>query len=192
MAIYTNLEAVETGMHGLFRSSRLKSSDTGKLYDLIVRDASNKEIAVDNGTAVKVGPVTHDGFQTRYATIAKVGDQIAVTGSPAIVKTAMTKAQADERNFYVPAGKPVKAYEVLPVAGEIFGVAEYQFTTVLNSETKKVAEDSLVVVDGNGGWKELATNAAVTSYGFVGKVYGFEEGDNVRIVLIECVKNAQV
>lgn len=190
MAIYTNLKAQKVNKHGMFRSSRLKSTDVGRIWDLIVRDEDDKEIAVDNGVAVKVGLNTGVGLQTRYATVAKVEDQVAITGSPANVKDAFTKFQSAEYNFYHEAGVIAKAYEVRPNEGEVFGVAAYQFTTVLNGEVPTFGNQ--VVVDGNGGYVELAADADVSTYGFAGRVYGFEIGDNETIVLIEVVKNEQL
>ena len=69
--IYTNLKAVENGLHGMFESSLLLATDVGNLYDLVVRDESENEISVDNGVAVHVGAYTGNGLQERYATIAK-------------------------------------------------------------------------------------------------------------------------
>lgn len=191
MAIYTNLKAQEAEKHGMFRSSRLKATDVGRVYDLIVRDedSDNKEIAVDNGVAVKVGAPTGKGLQTRYATVAKVGDKVAIIGSPAVIKDSFTSLQAAEYNFYHKPGVVAKAYEVREGEAEVFGVAAYQFTTVIGSVP---AVGNLVVVDGNGGYKELATGTEVTTYGFVGTVYGYETGDNETIVLIEVTKNEQL
>ena len=56
--IYTNLEASNAGLHGIFESSRLESTDVGRIHDVLVRDESGDspvEIAVDNGVPVKVG-----------------------------------------------------------------------------------------------------------------------------------------
>ena len=189
MAIYTNMKAKEANKHGMFRSSRLKATDVGRIWDLIVRDEDEKEIAVDNGVAVKVGKPTFDGLQTRFATVAKVGDQVAITGSPATIKDAFTKFQSAEYNFYHEAGVVAKAYEVRPNEGEVFGVAAFQFTTVIGEVP---AKGNLVVVDGNGGYRELASGTSVDTYGFVGEVYGYELGDNETIVLIEVLKNEQI
>lgn len=192
MAIYTNLTAKEADKHGLFRSSRLKASDVGRIYDLIVRDGEDKEIPVDNGVAVKIGNATGDGLQTRYATVATVQDKVAIIGTPATVKSALTKEEAQEYHFFNKAGKISKAYEVRPDEAEIFGVAAYQFTTLVDSGAAKPAFGNFVVVDGKGGYKELASGENVDTYGFVGKVYGFEVGTYETIVLIEVVKNEQL
>jgi hypothetical protein len=189
MAIYTTLEAQNVDKHGMFRSSRLKATDVGRIYDLIVRDDSDKEIAVDNGVAVKVGSATGSGLQTRYATVAKIGDKVAIVGSPATIKDSFTSLQAAEYNFYHKAGVVAKAYEVRQDEAEVFGVAAYQFTTVIGSVP---AVGNLVVVDGNGGYTELASGTDVSTYGFVGTVYGYETGDNETIVLIEVIKNEQL
>ena len=189
MAIFTTLKAQKANKHGMFRSSRLKSTEIGRLWDLIVRDEDENEIMVDNGVAVKVGSPTHDGLQTRYATVAKTTDQVAIVGSPALIRDAFTKFQSAEYNFYHEAGVVAKAYEVRPNEGEVFGVAAFQFTTVIGEVP---AKGNLVVVDGNGGYRELASGTSVDTYGFVGEVYGYELGDNETIVLIEVLKNEQI
>ena len=187
MAIYTNYNEVPANVHGMFESSRLKATDVGALYDAIVRDDDDKEIAVDNGVAIKMGEYTGDGLQTRYATIAKAGDKIAVTGNPAIVKDAFTKAQEAEYNYFIPAGKPVKAYEVLGEDYEIFAVAQYQFTSA--ADTVKVG--AYVTVDGNGGWTATDTNPTTTN-GFVGKVHSIAANQFYPMVRIEVLQNKQI
>lgn len=183
MAIYTNLKEVDSTKHGMFESSRLKATVVGHLYDAIVRDGSDKEIAVDNGVAIKVGEYTKDGLQTRYATVAAAGDKIAVTGSPAIVKDAFTKQQAAEYNFYHTAGTVAKAYEV--VEEDIFAVAEYQFTE------GTVAVGKYVAVDGNGGWKIVESDPSATN-GFVGKVHSIASNDYYPMVRIEVIQNKDI
>lgn len=185
MAIYTDLTKVEADKHGMFESSRLKATDIGALFDAIVRDDDDKEIAVDNGVAIKIGAYTGEGLQTRFATIAKAGDKIAVTGNPAIVKDAFTKAQEAEYNYFVPAGKPVKAYEVLGEDYEVFAVAEYQFT----SGTPTVG--AFVTVDGNGGWAATDVDPTATN-GFVGKVHSIAANQFYKMVRIEVLQNKQI
>lgn len=183
MAIYTNLKEVSASMHGMFESSRLKATIVGHLYDAIVRDEDDKEIAVDNGVAIKMGEYTGDGLQTRYATIAKAGDKIAVTGSPAIVKDAFTQQQAAEYHFYHTAGVAAKTYEV--VDEDIFAVAKYQFTS------GDPVIGAYVTVDGNGGWTAVTDKPADT-YGFIGKVHSIASNDFYPMVRIETIKNEQV
>ena len=191
MATYVNENAAALGKHGLFSSSRLYSTDVGKIYDLIVRDSNDNEISVDNGAPVKVGEPTYDGYQTRYATIAGVGDKIAVVGAPAVVKSAMSKAQGADYNFFIPAGTPAKAYDLVPNKGEIFGISDYSFTTVA-SESGALTLGNYVVVDGTGAYKELAAIGKDDSYGFIGKIYGFEQGSFETIVLVEVIQNEDV
>ena len=147
MAIFTNLKALEKKLHGLFESSALLATDVGNLYDVIVRDGSNNEIAVDNGVAISVKDYTGNGLEERYATIAGLKDKIAVIGTPAEVKTALTKEQSQAYNFTNPAGKPAKAYQIqdADVHTDIFGIASYQFT---DASAKNVKVGALVTVDG--------------------------------------------
>lgn len=194
MSIYTTLNEHTMTKHGVFRSSRLKSSDVGRIWDLIVRDSSDNAIDVDNGVAVKVGAPTGDGLQTRYATVATAKDKIAVIGTPATIKDAHTTLEAQEYNFYNKAGAVSKAYEAREDEGEVFGVADYQFSTVIAGEGKDVVVGNYVVVDGAGKYVEKATSTLATiktSNGFVGQVYGFEKGQFDTVVLIEVIQNVQ-
>lgn len=192
MAVYTNATAAKANKHGIFRSSRLQATDIGKIYDLIVVDEDGEEIAVDNGAALKVGARLNKGLQLRNATIAGIGDQVAIAGNAPIVKEAFTKAQEAEYNYFTKAGAVVKAYEVLPKKAEVFGVAAYQFTELASLGATAPAFGNYVVVDGKGGYKEVADLPDATTYGFIGQVYGFETGNNETIVLIECVENKQI
>lgn len=192
--IFTNLEANEKNLHGMFESSRLMATDVGDIYDVLVRDGNEKAIDVDNGVAIKVGDFTGNGLQERYATIAKVGEKIAVVGSPAEVKTAMTKAQEQPYNFYNKAGNDAKAYQIQDkgIHSDIFAVAEYQFT---DESKDKIKVGNLVVVDGNGAWvADEKTNLETlkTTNGFIGKIHSFSIANYYRMVRIEVVQNIDI
>lgn len=177
MAIYTTLTENAVEKHGVFESSRMKATDIGHLYDALVQDAQGKNIAVDNGVAIKIGEFTGNGLQEVKATIAAKADKIAVVGTPALIKDAFTSAQADAYNFYNKAGVLAKAYEV--VAEDIFAVADYQIKG-------EVEVGATVVVDGNGAWEV----AEAADCAFVGKVHSISAGDFATMVRIQCVKNA--
>lgn len=183
MAIYTNLKEVKANVHGMFESSRIKATNCGHLYDAIVRDENEVEIPVDNGVCLKMGAFTHDGLQTKYATIAATGDKVAVTGNPALIKDAFTKLQAAEFNYYVEAGVPVKTYEL--VEEDIFAVAKYQF---VNGDP---VVDAYVTVDGNGAYVATAEMPADT-YGFIGQVHSIASNDFYPMIRIEVIKNEQM
>lgn len=192
--IFTNLEANEKNLHGMFESSRLMATDVGDIYDVLVRGGNEKAIDVDNGVAIKVGDFTGNGLQERYATIAKVGEKIAVVGSPAEVKTAMTKAQEQPYNFYNKAGNDAKAYQIQDkgIHSDIFAVAEYQFT---DESKDKIKVGNLVVVDGNGAWvADEKTNLETlkTTNGFIGKIHSFSIANYYRMVRIEVVQNIDI
>lgn len=196
MAIFTNLAAKEVDKHGLFESSNLWSTDIGSNFSVIVRDTENgnKPIAVDNGVGICVLEFTGNGLEERYGRIAKVGDKIAVTGAPALVKTALTTEQGQAYNYTNPAGKPVKAYEIqdASVHTDIFGVADYQFN---DDSEGKVKVGNLVTVDGNGAWKaseasELAT--LKTTNGFIGKIHSISAGTYYTIVRIQVLQNKDI
>lgn len=189
MAIYTNLKALTASKHGIAESSLLKSTDIGRIWDAHVRDESEADIAVDNGTAIKIGAYTGNGLQEVYATIAATTDKIAFVCAPAIVKDAFTKGQEAAYNFYIPAGTLAKSYEV--TENDIFGVADYQFT---DASAENIAKDAYVVVDGNGAYVAQTAEPDDTAYGFIGKIHSvsWDASNESSIVRILCVKNEDV
>lgn len=196
MAIFTNLAAKEVDKHGLFESSNLWSTDIGSNFSVIVRDTENgnKPIAVDNGVGICVLEFTGNGLEERYGRIAKVGDKIAVTGAPALVKTALTTEQGQAYNYTNPAGKPVKAYEIqdASVHTDIFGVADYQFN---DDSEGRVKVGNLVTVDGNGAWKASETSEFATlktTNGFIGKIHSISAGTYYTIVRIQVLQNKDI
>lgn len=201
MAIYTNLKANEVVMHGVFESSRLRATDVGKLHDVLVckevegedGETTMEPIECDLGVGVKVLGFTGDGLQERYGVIAGVGDRISITGNPAIVKSAFTRAQAAEYNFYLQAGQLAKCYQVENDQddAEIFGIGEWQIDAE-TTEAGKVAVGQYVVVDGKGGWTAMDDEPADTTYGFIGQVHSLAVGSFYTVVRINCLKNEAV
>lgn len=191
MAIYTNLEEVKHDFHGIWRSSRLRSTIAGHLFDVRVQGTNGgllEDIPVDNGVAIAVTGWTHDGLQERLGKIAGVKDKILVTANVPIVKDAFTKAQADETNFFTPAGKLVRSYQIEAdaVDGDIFGVGDFQFS---NQDPTDVAVDAYVVVDGNGGWTALASKPSTSAYGFIGQIHSIQKGLAYSVVNIFAIQN---
>ena len=194
---YVNTKAAAAGFHGIFESSRLESTDVGRIHDVLVRDESGNDpiaIDVDNGVPVKVGEFTHDGLQERYATIAAIKDEIAVLGSVPLVKTAFTRAQGEAYNFYNKAGFDAKAYSVKGLYEDIFAVADYQFTNVTQAgdpDMTVIKLDNYVVTDGNGKWTAQAAAPNAANYGFIGKIHSIATGGLYNVVRIVCVQNEQ-
>lgn len=193
--IYTNLEAKEANRHGMFESSHLLSTDVGDIFDVIVRDSSENPIDVDNGVPVKIGEFTGNGYEERYATIAGAKDAIAVIGTPAEVKTALTTEQGQAYNYVNKAGKPVKAYRIqdAEIHTDIFAVADYQFTT---ESADKVKIGALVTTDGKGMYVAQGEDATVatlsTTNGFIGKIHSVSAGTYYTMVRILVVQNKTV
>ena len=187
--VYTNLTAVEQKMHGLAESSKIKATDVGRLYDaLVVEDTTDYEpIDVDNGVAIKIGDYTGNGLQEVYATVAAVGDKIAFVCAPANVKDGFTKSQKEAYNFYIPAGKLAKSYEIVPE--DIFGVAAYQFT---DGSKESLKEGSYVVVDGAGKWVAQTAEPDAETYGFIGKIHSISYGTYYNMIRILTIKNEDV
>lgn len=193
--VYTNLKAKESDMHGMFESSLMSATDNGRIFDVVVRDENDNAIAVDNGVPVVVGEYTGNGLQERYATIAKATDAIAVVGSPAEVKTALTTEQKQAYHFVNAAGKPAKAYQVNDpsIHEDIFAVASYQFT---DTSTANVKAGNLVVTDGKGMYvaQADATQLSIltTTNGFIGKIHSISAGTYYTMVRIQVVQNKTV
>lgn len=197
---YVNSDA--NGRHGIFESSRLKATDVGRLYDARVQATANNvtsDIEVDNGVAIKIGDFTGNGLQEVYATIAGVGDKIAVVGTPAVVKDARVASDEIPSKFTNKAGRLSKAYEVLNDSHEIFAVADYQFTDASKANIKV---GNYVTWDGTGMWVAVASNATApkmagengATNGFIGKVHSIAY-DNIgltTIVRIQCIQNVQI
>lgn len=197
---YVNSDA--NGRHGIFESSRLKATDVGRLYDARVQATANNvtsDIEVDNGVAIKIGDFTGNGLQEVYATIAGVGDKIAVVGTPAVVKDARVASDEIPSKFTNKAGRLAKAYEVLNDSHEIFAVADYQFTDASKANIKV---GNYVTWDGTGMWVAVASTATApkmagengATNGFIGKVHSIAY-DNIgltTIVRIQCIQNVQI
>lgn len=184
MAKYVNDAAAAAGKHGIAESSNLKSTIVGNMYDALVKDENGVEIAVDNGAPILVDGYTGNGLQERNATIAGVGDKIAFVCAPAINKTAVTKAQNNPENFFIPAGKIAKAYEV--VEDDIVGIADYQFSA------GTPAVNAYVVVDGDGAYEVKETLPSKSTYGFIGKIHSIALGSFSTVVRIRCIQNEQI
>lgn len=192
--IYTN-STMTGGTHGIFQSSLLKSTLSGHIWDCLVCSVNTSgstpvytPIEVDNGVAVKVGDFTGNGLQERYATIAGVKDKVGIIGSPALVKDAMTRAQADETNFYHKAGQLAKVYEVQgdEFDPDIFGVSLSAFT---DASQANVAEGAYVVLDGNGKYVAQASAPTASNYGFIGRVHSIQSGLYYTVVRIAVIQN---
>lgn len=189
---FVDAKAEKNGFFGYFESSRLKATDVGRIHDTLVEgtvDGKVVPIQVDNGVPVKIGDFTGEDLQQIHATIAGVGDKIAVVGTDPVVKNAASRAGEAPIYFTNPAGKLSRTYEVLNDSQEIFAVASYQFTAASQANIKKGA---YVVTDGNGMWVAQAA-APGNTYGFIGKVHSLvpDTVGNFTLVRIQCVQNIQ-
>ena len=195
---FVNTNGTNAGFHGLFESSRLKATDVGRIHDTLVVSESTSggtttrtPIAVDNGVAVKIGDFVGEDLQQIYATIAAVGDKIAVVGTDPVVKDATTKGGESPVHFENKAGKLSRSYEVLEDSQEIFAVADYQFT---DASAANIAVGKYVVIDGNGMWVAQAAAPSASTYGFIGKIHSIAADSlgQYKIVRIQCIKNSQI
>ena len=194
MAIFTNA-TMSGGTHNIAQSSLIKSTLSGHLWDCKVCNVDTSgstpvytPIEVDNGVMVKVGDFTGDGLQERYATIAGVKDKVGFVCSPAVIKDAFTRAQADETNFYHKAGQLAKVYEIQgdEFDPDIVGVSLTAFT---DASQANVELGAYVILDGNGKYVAQASAPTASSYGFIGKVHSIQAGLYYTVVRIAVIQN---
>ena len=199
MAIYSNLNELAMGTHGIFEASLLKATISGHLWDCLVvseTTGTNNEvvrtpIACDNGVCVKVGGFTgnNNGLQERFATIAGVKDKIGVTSSIVNIKDARTDLEATEPYFYVRAGEDSKVYEVIgdEFDGDIFGVGLHQFTAA--TQSLATTRGNYVVLDGNGKYVAMNSQPTMSNYGFVAKIHSTWTNGYYTIVRLYVIQN---
>jgi len=164
------------------RSSKIKATDVGHIYDLV--DETND---VEQGCNIKAGNFRETGYQERVALTPAIGDAILFVCDVPLTYDAFTQMQANETNYINVKNKAFKAYEI--VDDDIFGVSVNGFTTKVGDVP---AIGNYVVVDGNRKWKEVAEAPDAATYGFIGQVMGYETYQNLKIVLINTVKNETV
>lgn len=183
MAIYTNgrWENVD-GKFMVARSSKLKASETGHLYDLI--DTTND---VEQGSNVKVGAFTGNGLQERTALTPAITDQIVFVCDTGLLYETAYKSDQFEWKYVNKANRDFRAYAV--EKDDVFGVSDYGFTTVANDV---IAKGDYVVVDGARKWKTVDTEPDKTQYGFIGQVIGFEKYQYDTVVLVNVIQNVQL
>lgn len=185
MAIYGEMTwKNEDGKYMVARSTKIKATDCGHLYDLVDAAAD-----VEQGCNIKVGDYTGNGLQERKAETPAEGDAIAFVCSVPLIYESYRTSDQFEWKFVNVKGKDFRAYEI--VKDDIFGVSDYGFTTILDAQ-KGVEVGNYVVVDGNRKWKEVKTAPDTKQYGFIGKVIGYEKYQYDTIVLIHVIKNETV
>lgn len=185
MAIYGEMTWKNTdGKYMVARSSKIKASDTGHLYDLL-----DKENDVEQGCNIKVGNYTGNGLQERLAETPAIGDAIAFVCDVPLIYESFRTSDQYEWKFINVKGKDFKAYEI--VMDDVFGVSDYGFTTVVD-EAAGPQFGNYVVVDGNRKWTEMADMPDANTYGFIGQIMGFEKYQFDTVVLIHVIKNETV
>lgn len=161
------------------RSSKIKATDAGHIYDLI--DATND---VEQGSNIKVGDFTGDGYQERTALTPAIGDAIAFVCDTGLLYEQSKKSDQYEWKYVNVKGRTFRAYEI--VKDDVFGVSDYGFT---NPEL--CVKGNYVVVDGSRKWTAQTTKPGDT-YGFIGQIIGFEKYQYDTVVLVNVLKNETV
>lgn len=184
MAIYSNLIENKADKHIVVSTSKIKAINTGHLFDLVFTSD------VDNGVLAKAGEYTGNGYQERTAELAGEKDEVVLIASVPLIYDQHTTAAQAEYNFYNSKGSITRGYEL--VKDDVFGVSDYAFTTVADTE---VAVGNYVVCDGTGKYKEVAKasgDTLTTTNGFVGQIIGFEKYQYDKLVLIAVVQNTTI
>lgn len=169
------------------RTSKLKSTEVGHIYDVI-----NEDNDLEQGMNIKVGAYTgniSDGHQLRTCDYAAIKDKIAFICDVPLLYRDFEKSDQFEWKYINKAKKRTRAYEI--VEDDVFGISDYGFTTFVDDE-KGIEINQFVVVDGAGKYKALATEPSATDYGFIGQVIGFEKYQYDTIVLITVLQNKQL
>ena len=183
MAIYTNGKWNNVdGKYMVARSSKLKATDTGHLYDLI--DTTND---VEQGCNLKVGAFTGNGLQERVALTPAITDQIVFACDTGLIYENAYKSDQFEWKYINKKNRDFRAYAI--EKDDVFGVSDYGFTTIVNNE---IAKGDYVVVDGSRKWKTVADEPSKTEYGFIGQVIGFEKYQYDTVVLVNVIQNIQL
>lgn len=183
MAIYTDGKWKNVdGKYMVARSSKIKATDTGHLYDLI--DKTND---VEQGSNVKVGAFTGEGLQERVALTPAIADQIVFVCDTGLLYATAYKSDQFEWKYVNKANRDFRAYAL--EKDDVFGVSDYGFTTVANNELKL---GDYVVVDGARKWKSVDSAPDETQYGFIGQIMGFEKYQYDTVVLVNVIQNIQL
>lgn len=176
-----------TGKYMVARSSKIKATDTGHIYDVV--DTAND---MEQGMNVKVGDHVTDELQLRTASTPAIGDAIAFVCDVPLIYESYTTADQSEYKYINKKGKATRAYEI--VKDDVIGFSDYGFTTKVAADGQVVV-GNYVVVDGARKYKELVSTTASTTldtYGFLGKIIGFEKYQYDTIVLVEVIRNETV
>lgn len=187
MAITGTMTWTQQNKHMVARTSNVKASTEGKIYDLV-----DSAVAVDNGMNVKAGAQVGSELQLRTAVTAGIGDELIFVSDVPLVYESFTSLSGAEFNFTNKAGKIFKGYQI--VKEDTIGVSDYGFTTIINGTTG-VQKGNFVVTDGARKWKELASTTATATldtYGFLAQVIGFEKYQFDTIVLFRVIRNTTV
>lgn len=170
---------------------------SGKCFDFIA------DIDIENGSLITKGDLVEGERNIYKAKIPTAGDEVFLAANPAWSYDDDKTVNQNEDNYINKAGKPFRAYGLLAINHDKFGVEDYGITT--DSDTA-VAVGDYVTVDGTTTKiKDAGTTAPAATNGFVGKVveierYGFAfttgTAGNVGAVgnkvIIEVIKNQTV
>lgn len=184
MAIYTNGKWAVENKHMVARSSKLRATDAGRIYDVL--DDTN---AIEQGSNIKLGDFVDGSYQVKTALTPAIGDAIVFVCDVPLIYENYRTADQFEYNFINKAGKETRAYEI--TEGDIFGVSDYGFTTVADGGSP-VKVGNYVTVDGNRKYKEVALAPDNATHGFIGKIVGYEKYQYDTVVLVEVLKNKTV
>lgn len=170
---------------------------SGRCFDFIA------DVDIENGSLIAMGDLV-DGERNIYkAKTPAAGDEVFLVANPAWSYDDSRTVNQNEDNFINKADKPFRAYGLLAINHDKFGVEDYGITVNAGSE---ITVGDYVTVDGTTTKiKDVGTTAPAATYGFVGQVveiedYGFayctgtagNVGTVGKKVIIQVIKNQTV
>lgn len=173
----------------IVRIDRVRSIYNGHLESIVY----NGEL--QNGWVAQVGGVVSGNRDLRQAVQPKAGEgRLVLIAAPEINVSEYVKTDARLDNFFIPAGKPARAYHL--ESGDVFSVT-YEGLTLIGNEAK--VGNYLVAQD---GFKLKEVETLTGEEGFVGKILDIEQlgtttligqpgtvGHTYKYVGIEVIKN---
>lgn len=170
--------------YGYAETSTLRATVAGP-----VRSAVNSDMALENGMHLKIGDLVDlaNSEEIYDVQLPEEGDPIVFVHSALTAYDTTTTLGQHEMFLRKEAGFPARVYYIYEA--DRYKIADYCITPI--GETPVV--DNMVVVDTATGFlKEIAADADVAAYGFVGKIEKIEYKSNLTLVGIKVVKNEAV
>ena len=172
--------------YGYAESSTLRATVAGP-----IRSAVNPDMALENGMHLAIGDLVDlmNSEEVYGVQLPTERDQIVLILSSLYAYDTSTTLGQHEMFLRKEAGFPARAYYIYEA--DRYKVADYCITP-LTEEAAPVVGNLVVVDTATGFLKEIAADADVAAYGYVGKIEKIEYKSNLTLVGIKVVKNEAV